>query len=71
LAFPCIFASKKPGKAQKSKENLGFLGKPGEPGGYSWLSRKAWNLTTVERARKPKKAGNYQKFPGFQGEAGD
>ena len=78
LGFPCFFASKKPGKSRKSKENLGFLGKPwvvfheksGEPGGNSWFSRKAWNLTTVGKARKAKKARNYQKFPGFHREAG-
>ena len=77
LAFPCFFTSKKPGKDRKSKEILGFLGKPGmvfeeksrEPGGNSWLSRKAWNLTTVGRARKAKKARNYQKCPGFHREA--
>lgn len=65
-------------KRLKSKETLGFLGKPGvvfqekpgEPGGNSWLSRKDWNLTPVGRARKAKKARNYQKCPGIHGEAG-
>ena len=56
--------------APARKVNLGFLGKPvvvfqkkpGEPGGKSWLSRKAWNLIPIGRARKAKKARNYQRI---------
>ena len=76
--FHAFLPLKKLGKGLKSKEILGFPGKPGvvfqekpgEPGGNSWLSRKAWNLTTVGRARKAKKARNYQKCAGFHREAG-
>lgn len=69
-AFLPLKNLEKLGKARKFLaflESLEWYSKNslGEPGGNSWLSRKAWNLTTVGRARKPKKTRNYQKLPGF------